>query len=76
MPSALIETYGCTLNHADSEIMAGLLKAQGFSVENGRFAQAGSHDYIIINTCTVKTPTEQRILDRIAKASGKFIYVE
>ena len=71
MPSALIETYGCTLNHADSEIMEGLLKAQGFSVENGRFAQAGSHDYIIINTCTVKTPTEQRILDRIAKASGK-----
>ena len=71
MPSALIETYGCTLNRADSQIMEGLLKKQGLSVENGRFEDADSHDYIIINTCTVKTPTEQRILDRIEKASKK-----
>lgn len=71
MPSALIETYGCTLNHADSEIMENLLRQRGFSVDNGRFAEGDAHDYVIINTCTVKTPTEQRILDRIEKASGK-----
>ncbi len=70
MARAIIETYGCTLNRADSDIMEGLLKSRGMRVESGRFGNKKSHDYIIINTCTVKTPTEQRILDRIEKAAA------
>ncbi len=68
MRKAVIETYGCTLNHADSDMIEGILKNSGIdavqSVYNGQEA-----DYVIVNTCTVKKPTEQRILDRLEKLS-------
>ena len=67
---AIIETYGCTLNQADSDIMAGLLSRQGIAVEQGRYSIGDGYDYVIINTCTVKTPTEQKILSRLGKLNG------
>ncbi|MEM3626017.1 MAG: tRNA (N(6)-L-threonylcarbamoyladenosine(37)-C(2))-methylthiotransferase [Candidatus Micrarchaeaceae archaeon] len=67
---AIIETYGCTLNQADSDIMAGLLSRQGIAVEQGRYSIGDGYDYVIINTCTVKTPTEQKILSRLEKLNG------
>lgn len=69
MAKAVIETYGCTLNRADSDIMEGILKAQGISVDSGRHTEAGKYDYVIVNTCTVKTPTERRIIDRLRHLS-------
>lgn len=58
-----ILTYGCSANVADSEIMAGLLQRNGFElVEN-----VEKSDLNIINTCTVKTPTEQRMVYKIRK---------
>ncbi len=65
MARILIETYGCTLNQADSEIMEGVLRRHGHEVSSGKLATGSSYDYVIVNTCTVKTPTEQRILDRL-----------
>ena len=65
MARILIETYGCTLNQADSEIMEGVLKQHGHEVSSGKLATDSDYDYVIVNTCTVKTPTEQRILDRL-----------
>ncbi len=62
----LIEGYGCTLNQADSEIMANLLGAEGYSVEFGRYKEGDDYAAVILNTCTVKKPTEQRILHRIS----------
>lgn len=62
-----IETYGCTLNRADSEIMKGILLSKGASLA----ADESEADVIILNTCTVKTPTEQRIMQRISALSGK-----
>lgn len=53
-----IETYGCAVNQADSEIMAGLLSGQGF--ESG-----DNSGIVIVNTCAVKTPTERKILKRL-----------
>ena len=61
MARALIETYGCTLNKADSDIMEDLLKSQGIEVVNGKWKEGGDFDYIIVNTCTVKNPTERGI---------------
>ncbi len=55
-----IKTYGCTLNQADSDIMAGLLKNNGAELADEKEA-----DVIVMNTCSVKKPTEQRILDRL-----------
>ena len=65
----LIETYGCTLNQADSGIIAARLREAGHEVSSGLYKGSG-FDYLILNTCTVKMPTEQRILDRIGKARG------
>ncbi len=70
MAKAIIETYGCTLNRADSDIMEGMLKSAGVQVESGGYGSGGDFDYVIVNTCTVKKPTEQRILDRIKKISA------
>ena len=79
MERVLIETHGCTLNKADSEIIESILKEQGFSVEKGQatLQNINSYDYIIINTCTVKKPTEQKMLDRLGRLgmSGKKIIV-
>ena len=62
----LIEGYGCTLNQADSEIMAGLLGNEGYSVELGSYKEGDGYDAVIVNTCTVKKPTEQRMLHRLS----------
>jgi len=56
-----LETYGCTANKSDSEIIAGLLKEKGFELVDS----PENSDLNIINTCIVKTPTEQRMKFRI-----------
>jgi MiaB-like tRNA modifying enzyme len=56
-----IETYGCTYNQADSQIMKAQLEEEGFKlVDNLEKAEI-----IIINTCYVKKPTEQKIINRL-----------
>jgi len=61
MVKIYIETYGCSENINESEIMAGLLERAGFEiVNNEEYA-----DLIIVNTCYVKKPTEDRIIFRL-----------
>ena len=60
-----IETYGCTSNKSDSEIIEGILLENGFQKSNIEEAEI-----IIINTCGVKKPTEDKILNRIKKLSS------
>ncbi|MHA2146325.1 MAG: hypothetical protein ACXAB0_12820 [Candidatus Thorarchaeota archaeon] len=56
-----LETYGCSLNTADSDIIVGrLLKLEGERVQVIRDA-----DLIILNSCGVKEPTEDRIIHRL-----------
>jgi MiaB-like tRNA modifying enzyme len=66
-----IETYGCTLNQADSDIMAALLSKHRL-VES-----AEESDVVILNTCTVKGATENKIFDRMKRLydEGKPIVV-
>lgn len=68
-----LETYGCTLNQADSDIMKGVLRRAGF----GLAGKAGDADVIVLNTCTVKGRTENRIISRIEELNrqGKKIVV-
>jgi len=55
------ETYGCSANQNNTEIMYGLVvKASHKIVEN-----PGEADVVIINTCIVKGPTETKIRRRI-----------
>lgn len=66
-----IETYGCTLNNADSDVMNNILESAGHSVDRGtlRLTDAAKYDYIILNTCTVKKPTEQKIISKLERIS-------
>ncbi len=66
-----IKTYGCSHNKADSLFMAQLLKLNGF-IESHNDKDA---DLIILNTCTVKTPTEHRIMRYLFDHKGKKIII-
>ncbi|MDT3695946.1 MAG: tRNA (N6-isopentenyl adenosine(37)-C2)-methylthiotransferase MiaB [Ignavibacterium sp.] len=56
-----IETYGCQMNVADTEIVLGILKKQGFNVTD----KPENADVILLNTCSVRDNAEQRIYGRI-----------
>ena len=63
-----IETYGCTFNQADSEIMAGILNANSIDIVDNQ----EEADAIIVNTCYVKLPTESKVINRIKKLQNEF----
>jgi MiaB-like tRNA modifying enzyme len=63
-----IETFGCTFNQGDSQIMAGLLKENSAEIVE----KAEDADIIIVNTCYVKHPTEQKVLNRIQGVQKEF----
>ncbi|MBU0533012.1 tRNA (N(6)-L-threonylcarbamoyladenosine(37)-C(2))-methylthiotransferase [Candidatus Micrarchaeota archaeon] len=71
MPKVFIRTYGCTLNQADSDILRALLKEKYQIVDNEE-----ESDVIILNTCTVKGATENKIFEYIKtlrKSNKKFV---
>jgi tRNA-2-methylthio-N6-dimethylallyladenosine synthase len=66
MPDRIyIETYGCQMNVADSELMLGTLRAAGYE----RVEQAGEADVILVNTCAIREHAEQRIYGRLGELS-------
>lgn len=66
MKNFYIETYGCTSNKADSQFIAGILSKAGYNlVENKEQA-----DFLIINTCAVKSVTEEKIISKLKKYSN------
>lgn len=60
-----IETYGCSANQNNSEIIAGLLTQSGYQITNNQDIA----DTIILNTCVVKNKTENKIKRRIQDLS-------
>jgi len=58
-----IKTYGCSANQSDSEVIAGLLAKAGHSIVDSDVVA----DIVIVNTCTVKTPTENKVLRYLRK---------
>jgi tRNA-2-methylthio-N6-dimethylallyladenosine synthase len=63
MPSIYIETYGCQMNVADSELVLGVLGREGY-VRTDDPAQA---DVVLVNTCAVRDHAEQRVLSRVGE---------
>ena len=61
MANIYLETYGCQMNFADSEIVASILQKEGHTVVTD-IEQA---DYILINTCAIRDNAEQRIRKRL-----------
>ncbi len=56
-----IETYGCQMNVADSELVVSILADNGFSTTD----DINSADIIFINTCSIRDNAEQRIRGRL-----------
>jgi tRNA-2-methylthio-N6-dimethylallyladenosine synthase len=56
-----IETYGCQMNVADSELMFGVLGRAGYE----RTEEPGEADVMLVNTCAVRDNAEQRVLGRV-----------
>ena len=63
-----IETFGCTFNKADSQIMAGKLSDAGMELVE----DIVDADVIIVNTCYVKQPTENKVTTRIQKLQKNY----
>lgn len=56
-----IETYGCQMNVADSEVVASVMKTVGYTpVDTPEEADA-----ILLNTCSIRDNAEQKILSRL-----------
>ena len=54
---AYIETYGCQMNVSDSELMQGILAAQGYDAASN----PEDADIILVNTCAIRDHAEQRV---------------
>ena len=58
-----IETYGCQMNVADSEVVASVMQTVGYDLSD----DIHKADCILINTCSVRDNAEQRVLGRLAE---------
>ncbi len=62
-----LETHGCTFNQADSDIMAKIL-----SDNHEIVYELEDADVVILNTCYVKLPTEQKMITKIRKIQEEY----
>jgi tRNA-2-methylthio-N6-dimethylallyladenosine synthase len=60
---AYVETYGCQMNVADTEMVLGLLHAAGY----GRTDDPSRADLILLNTCAVREKAEERVFARASE---------
>ncbi|KAJ3090469.1 hypothetical protein HK102_003650 [Quaeritorhiza haematococci] len=71
-----VKTWGCSHNNSDGEYMAGMLAAHGYGIvlEDARKNEA---DVWLLNSCTVKGPSEQTFVNEIKKGkdNGKKVIV-
>lgn len=58
-----IESYGCAMNFADSEIVASILQEQGFGVTKS----PENADLILLNTCSIREKAEQTVRKRLTE---------
>lgn len=63
MKSVYIETYGCQMNVADSELMFGVLARDGYTPTD----RPEDADVMLVNTCAVRDNAEQRVVGRMGE---------
>lgn len=63
MKQVWIETYGCQMNVADTELMFGVLARDGYV----RATQPEGADVMLVNTCAVRDNAEQRVIGRVGE---------
>ena len=60
--SVYLETYGCQMNVSDSEIVAAVLRKDGFGLTH----DPDTADIVLINTCAIRENAEQKVRHRLA----------
>lgn len=68
MKKLYIETYGCQMNVADSEVVASVMKMAGYEVCDN----IDEADAVFLNTCSVRDNAEQKIYNRLDTLHAKF----
>ena len=64
--TAYIETYGCQMNAADSEVIAAVLTANGYEIiESKEKMILTSPEVILVNTCAIRDKAEERVKTRL-----------
>ena len=61
MKKLFIETYGCQMNVADSEVVASVMKMAGYDI----CESLDEADAVFLNTCSVRDNAEQKIINRL-----------
>jgi tRNA-2-methylthio-N6-dimethylallyladenosine synthase len=58
-----LESYGCQMNAADSEVLVGVLNRHGYV----RTSDPASADVLLLNTCAIRERAEERVLGRLSE---------
>jgi len=58
-----IESYGCAMNFADSEVVASILQGQGYNTTQN----LEEADLVLVNTCSIRDKAEQTVRKRLEK---------
>lgn len=61
MEKVYIETYGCQMNFADSEVVGSILRGAGHELADSM----DEADFVLINTCAIRDNAEQRVRHRV-----------
>lgn len=61
MKNVYIETYGCQMNQADSEVVGAIVKSAGYNLTNDLYEA----DIIFVNTCSIRENAELRVKKRL-----------
>lgn len=62
-----IETYGCQMNVADSEVVASIMETIGYE----QIADASEADAVLLNTCSIRDNAELKIHARLAELNAR-----
>ena len=58
-----IQTHGCQMNVADSELVESILKGEGYS----KAAQLRDADAIFVNTCAIREHAEEKVHSQLGR---------
>lgn len=67
MKKFYIETYGCQMNVADSEVVAAIMQTTDSEITDN----IGNADIVILNTCSIRDNAEQKVQHRLQELGGK-----
>ena len=67
MKKFYIETYGCQMNVADSEVVAAIMQTTDCEMVD----DIADADIVVLNTCSIRDNAEQKVQNRLKELKGK-----